>query len=178
MGRDKASLEVGGTAMGERVARALGACVETVRVVLRPGAPDPLGLPRVEDAHEARAPIVGVAAALRACTTQAVLVAACDLPDLHPRFLLALLSQVPASGAPEIVAASGPGGPEPLVAVYQRSLLPEIERRIAAGELSLQSLLRDRETRLVPESLLREIDPDLAALRNANRPEDLEPQPR
>lgn len=173
MGRDKASLPVGGTPMGRAVADALGACLAVVRVVLRPDQPEVLGLPRIDDAHELRAPIVGVAAALRACRAHAVLVAACDLPGLHPRFVLALLSQVPATGGPEIVAPVGPGGPEPLVAIYRADLLPELERRIAAGELALQSLLRERDTRRIPEALLREIDPDLAALRNVNRPEDL-----
>jgi molybdopterin-guanine dinucleotide biosynthesis protein A len=173
MGRDKASLELDGAPMGASVASALGACVETVRIVLRPEQQNPLGLPRVDDAHPERAPIVGVAAALRACAAEAVLVAACDLPDLHPRFLLALLAHVPASGGPEVVVPRGPRGPEPLIAVYRKALLPELERRIGAGELALQALLRECDAHFVAESLLREIDPELAALRNVNRPEDL-----
>ncbi len=173
MGRDKASVEVDGLALGASVARALGECVETVSVVLRPEQRNPLGLPRVDDAHPERAPIVGIAAALRAAACEAVLIAACDLPGLHPRFLLALLAHVPAAGGPEIVAPVGPNGPEPLIAVYRSALLPEIERRIAAGDLGLQGLLRERDTRFVAESLLREIDPELGALRNLNRPEDL-----
>ncbi len=58
------------------------------------------------------------------------------------------------------MAPLGPNGPEPLIAIYRKALLPELERRIAAGALALQPLLR-------------EIDPQLAALRNVNRPEDL-----
>lgn len=173
MGRDKASLEVDGTALAASVASALCECLETVRVVLRPEQKNPLGLPRVDDAHQERAPIVGIAAALRASASDAVLVAACDLPGLHPRFLLALLAHVPAVDGPEIVAPVGPNGPEPLIAVYRRVLLPEIERRIAVGELALQALIGERDTRFIAESLLREIDPELGALRNLNRPEDL-----
>ncbi|MBW2280029.1 MAG: molybdenum cofactor guanylyltransferase [Deltaproteobacteria bacterium] len=173
MGRDKASLDLDGTAMASRVASALGDCLSTVRIVLRPGQPNPTDLPRIDDHHEARAPIVGVAAALEAAEAPAVLVAACDLPGLHARFLLALLAHVPASGGPEIVAPRTSRGPEPLVAVYRRTLLPELGRRIGAGELALQGLLRDCDTRFVDAALLREIDPDLEALRNVNRPEDL-----
>lgn len=173
MGRDKASLEVDGTPLAALVASALCECLETVRVVLRPEQRNPLGLPRVDDEHRERAPIVGIAAALHASASEAVLVAACDLPGLHPRFLLALLAHVPAADGPEIVAPVGPNGPEPLIAVYRRVLLPEIERRIAAGELALQALLGARDTRFVSESLLREIDPELDALRNLNRPEEL-----
>jgi molybdopterin-guanine dinucleotide biosynthesis protein A len=173
MGRDKARLEIDGVPMAARVADALGACVETVRIVLRSDQENPLALPRVDDAHPERAPIVGVAAALRACEADAVLVAACDLPGLQPRFVLALLAYVPTAGPPEIVAPLGARGPEPLVAVYRKSLLPELERRIAEGPLALQQLLRERDTRLVPEALLREVDPELESLRNVNRPEDL-----
>ena len=42
-----------------------------------------------------------------------------------------------------------------------------------SGDLALQGLLVKRDTRFVAESLLRELDPELGALRNLNRPEDL-----
>ncbi len=175
MGRDKATLVHGGAALGGRVAAALGACVERVRVVARAGRVPELGLPCILDRHEVRAPMVGIEAALSACEASAVLVAACDLPDLDPRVLLALLALAPADGGADVVAPLGPRGPEPLLAIYRPRLLPEIGNRIARGELSLQKLLRDVNTLYVPEADLRELDPSLASLRNLNRPEDLHP---
>jgi molybdopterin-guanine dinucleotide biosynthesis protein A len=173
MGRDKATLAWDGVAMAERVARALGACFARVRVVLRPGAPSPLALPRIDDRREARAPIVGIEAALAACEASAVLVAACDLPGLDPRLLLALAALVPVEGGAAVVAPLGPRGPEPLLAIWRPRILPEVSRRIERGELSLQALLAALDTLYVPEPVLRALDPDLASLRNVNRPEDL-----
>lgn len=173
MGRDKATLVHDGVPLALRVAAVLGTCVERVRCVARPGLLPGLDLPCVVDRHEVRAPIVGVAAALAACEASAVLVAACDLPDLDPRVLLALLALVPMEGGADVVAPLGPRGPEPLLAIYRPRLLPELERRISRGELALRALLRDVNTLFVPEADLRALDPTLASLRNVNRPEDL-----
>ena len=174
MGRDKARVEWNGSPLVKRVVDALGSCVSRVRLVTRPDAEPPLDLPCIEDMRSERAPIVGLQAALSACETSAVLIAACDLPEINPRLVLALLALVPVQGGFDIVAPLGPNGHEPLLAAYRPQLLPEIERRIEAGELSLQSLLREVNTFEIPEAVLRELDPELRSLRNVNRPEDLE----
>ncbi len=87
-------------------------------------------------------------------------------------YFMALLALVPAQAGHDVVAPLGPGGYEPLLAVYRPRVLPEMERRIEAGELSLQSLLRAVDTLAIPEAELRSIDPELRSLRNVNRPED------
>ena len=176
MGSSKAELSYRGEPMLERVAAALQSCLCTVRVVLRPGQTNPTDLPRIDDQHAARAAMIGIASALRCAETDAVLVAACDLPELDPRIVLALLAQAPLGDSGEIVAPLGPGGPEPLLAIYRVSLLPELERRIAAEQFGLRSLFDARKTHAIPTALLRELDPSLASLHNVNRPEDL-PQP-
>ena len=121
MGRDKVTLVVDGVPLVERVADALGQCVERVRLVARPGTRAPLALEVIEDAHETRAPLVGVAAALRACEASGVLIAACDQPHIEPRLVLALLALFGTEPGPEIVAPRGPRGPEPLLAVSSRN---------------------------------------------------------
>jgi molybdopterin-guanine dinucleotide biosynthesis protein A len=173
MGREKATLAWDGVPLAERVARALGACFARVRVVLRPGAPSPLALERIDDRRDLRAPIVGIEAALAACEACAVLVAACDLPQIDPRLVLALAALVPVLGGADVVAPRGPRGPEPLLAIWRPRVLPEVTRRIERGDLSLQSLLAALDTLYVPEPDLRALDPDLASLCNVNRPEDL-----
>ncbi len=173
MGRDKATLEYEGVPLARRVADALSQCVERVRLVARPGEASAFGLEVIEDRRAERAPLIGVHAALAACEASGVLVAACDLPNIEPRLLLALLALFPTDEGPDIVAPRGPRGLEPLLAIYRPTLLPEIERRIDAGELALTSLLRDAQTLEVPEADLRQVDPDLESFRNLNRPEDL-----
>ena len=146
-----------------------------VRAVVRPGMVPPAGLEPIQDRYPVRAALVGVHAALHACAVPAVLVAACDLPEIEPRLLLLLLGLVPVEGGADIVAAAGPNGPEPLLAVYRRRLLPEIERRIEAEQLSLRALLAASDTLLVPEQELRRVDPELRSFRNVNGPLELPP---
>jgi molybdopterin-guanine dinucleotide biosynthesis protein A len=173
MGRDKATLELDGVPLALRVADALGACLARVRLVAKDGSLRALGRDVIVDRHPERAALVGVAAALAACEAPAVLVAACDLPFLDPRVVLALCALAPVEGAADVVAPVGPRGPEPLCAVYRTRLLPEVERRIARGELALHALLRDVACTLVPEADLRALDPTLRSLTNANSPDDL-----
>jgi molybdopterin-guanine dinucleotide biosynthesis protein A len=173
MGADKARIVRDGLPLAEHAARALAACVEKVHLVLRPGMDPPCARPAIFDAHGLRAPLVGIAAALRACEASAVLVAACDQPELEPALLLALLAGMPARSGPEIVACQGERGPEVLPAVFAARLLPELERRIERRELALHLLLRERDTLLVPADLVRALDPDLRSFRNLNRPSDL-----
>jgi molybdenum cofactor guanylyltransferase len=173
MGRDKATLEVDGVPMVERVASALGVCFERVRVVIRPGTQVPLARPAIEDRHAERGAMVGIAAALAAAEAPWVAVAACDLPFVEAAVLLALAALAPIDSEHDVVAPLGARGPEPLLALYRKRLLPELERRIATGELALHALLQPPRLLAVPEHDLRSVDPVLASLHNVNRPDDL-----
>jgi molybdopterin-guanine dinucleotide biosynthesis protein A len=173
MGRDKAWVEYRGEPMAQTVAAVLGRCVREVRVVLRRGLEAPPGLPRIDDLYPQRAPIVGIHAALRACDVSGTLVTACDLPEIDPRLILALLAAWPVSGAPDILAPSSARGPEPLLAIYHPRLIPELEERIEAGRFSLQALLRDVRTRVISADTLRQLEPRLGTFRNVNRPDEL-----
>lgn len=159
--------------MAQRVAAALGRCVEKVRLVLRRGFEAPPGLERIDDLYPQRAPIVGIHAALRACRASGTLIAACDLPEIRPRLILALLAAWPVHGAPDILAPVSDRGAEPLLAIYNPGLIPELERRIESDRLSLQALLRDVRTRLLGADTLRTLEPTLTSFRNVNRPEEL-----
>ena len=163
-GSDPSLLENAGRRLVDRVADALGECFERVRVVVRRGAKAPLDLPVIEDRYEVRAPLVGIHAALLACEASAIFVAPGTVQALDPRLVLALASAMPAQGGPEIVAPEGPLGPEPRVALYRPTVLPRIERQLRRNQLGLQRLLEHSDTRVVPEALLREVDPALGSL--------------
>ena len=173
MGRDKARVEWDGVPLVQRVHASLSACLTRVRVVIRPGDEAPAEIERIDDTHPARAPMVGVHAALAACERDAVLVMACDLPEVEPRLLLALLALVPVEDRYDVIAPRRADRFEPLCAVYRPRLLPELARRIEADDMSLQRLLEDVNTLAVPEAELRRLDPELRSFRNVNRPEDL-----
>ena len=173
MGRDKATLAYRGEPLARRVASALGACFERVRLVAKRDLAPELGLETIVERSPEHASLVGVHAALAACEASAVFVAACDLPDVDPRVVLALAALAPTDGAADAVAPIGPDGPEPLFAIYRPRVLREVERRLGAREFALHALLGALNTLWVPERDVRALDPELVSLRNLNRPEDL-----
>jgi aminoglycoside 6-adenylyltransferase len=87
-----------------------------------------LPFPVLDDGSAERAPVFGLVAGLRAATHETCLVLPVDVPLAIPELLRALL----AAGA---VPQTGP-----LPGVYTKELLPALEARIAAGELSLKGV--------------------------------------
>ncbi len=90
-------------------------------------------------------PIAGLAAVFAAARHPWVLVIAVDLPRLTTDYLQKLIT----SGAGRVgVVPRGSQGYEPLVALYPRCLLSEIQSALAKGEsLSLQNLIHTGVTR-------------------------------
>lgn len=103
----------------------------------------------VVEPPEPRAPIAGLVAGLRAATTELAVFLPVDCPLVTPELLREL-------GAACAVTQTGP-----LPGAYAKADLPELERRLAAGEYSLRGL----NPRVV------EADPRLLA--NANTPLEL-----
>ena len=103
----------------------------------------------LDDGSEHRAPVYGVMAGLRAAAHELCVVLPVDCPLVSPELLRELLAAraVPQTG--------------PLPGAYAKSMLPELERRVAAGELSLRGV----NTNVV--------DVDEAQLLNVNTPTDL-----
>src|SRR5438034_650269 len=60
----------------------------------------------------------------------------------------------------------------PLAAVYRTTVLPHVQELLAADQLRPAFLFDRVQTVRVPVEELRSADPQLATLRNLNRPED------
>jgi molybdenum cofactor guanylyltransferase len=103
----------------------------------------------VVEPPEPRAPIVGVVAGLQASATEVAVFLPVDCPLVTP----ALLRQL---GEARAVTQSGP-----LPGAYTKADLPELERRLAAGDYSLRGLN------------LRVVEADQRLLANANTPAEL-----
>ena len=86
MGTDKAVVEVDGVAMAERVAEALepAGCPRWCSSEVTSPLLERFGRPTVADEWPGEGPLGGVLTALRAVGSEAVVVAACDLPSLMP----------------------------------------------------------------------------------------------
>lgn len=147
MGRDKARLTVAGESLlarQMRLARQAGA--EPVWISARAAADYATDAPGVEVVVGRvldRGPIEGLRQALAHVPTSHLLLLAVDLPFLDADFLTELVGRIPrTAGVTDAgIAPRLAGRWEPLVAIYPRAGLADLDAQIAAGEFSMQALL-------------------------------------
>jgi molybdopterin-guanine dinucleotide biosynthesis protein A len=166
MGRDKALIEVDGTAMVDRLGAVLAAvCTDVVAI-----GPSPLagGLRAVPDEFPGEGPLGGVITALRFADDDydAVVIVACDLPWLD----VDTLGQVVAAFAnaandTEDVAVARTDRLEPLCAVWDPRVAKALDLQFDRGERAVHRALDGLRVRAV--------DVAAAPLRNVNVPNDL-----
>jgi molybdenum cofactor guanylyltransferase len=146
-GSPKALARFGGGTLAERAWRTLGEVFDA-RIAVGKGDLE-LPFPVVVEPAEPQAPIAGVITGLRAGATHDVVV----LPVDCPLVTAALLRELAEARA---VTQTGP-----LPGAYSRDDLPELERRLAAGDYSLRGVNP------------RELEADERLLANVNTPAEL-----
>lgn len=174
-GSDKAAATLDGVTFLERVVAACASVCADVIVVLAPGqAPPAIPDVSVTVAHDPVAhegPLAGLISGLARVTTGWALVCSCDAPLLRPA-LIELLSQ-PRGPDIEAVLVEVQGRIQPFPSLVAASALPAIQQDFDNGERRIaRSLERLRHT-VIPEQVLRAVDPALLSFRNINTPEDL-----
>jgi molybdenum cofactor guanylyltransferase len=175
MGRDKATMPVGGVELARQAIAAAARLAEPVVLVAPQGHPAAALAPAAGAswvADPGRGPLEALAAALHAVDAPWVLLLAAD----HPLLLPALLDLLVAGreGFEAVACRRGPRL-EPLVAVYQRAAaLAAAEAMLAAGaDRSLRGLLGALRTRVLEEPEWRRVDPDGASFVDLDDPADL-----
>ena len=156
-GRDKSALLVGGRTILSRQIELLSGVADDVQVVREDLVPDcgPLG---------------GLHAALTRARHDAVFVLACDMPHVTAPLVSYLLSL--ADGY-DVVVPRTERGYHPLCAVYRRTCLPAVARRLAERQFKMTALFSDVRVREVSgEDVDRFGDPD-RLLANVNTPAEL-----
>jgi molybdopterin-guanine dinucleotide biosynthesis protein A len=156
-GSPKALAQLDGHTLAERAWRTLGAATDQRIAVGK--ASDGLDLPfaLTDDGSEVRAPLAGIVAGLRAAQSHVAVVLPVDMPLVTPEDIRAL-----AEGCTGEAASPKTG---PLPCALRRRALPVLERRLAAGELTLRDAFAELDVRTV------EVDEDTLA--NVNTPADL-----
>ncbi len=165
-GRDKALVEVDRRPMVERVFQALHPLVDRVYVSVRDADRElPVGRrwERIVDVYPDAGPLAGIHAGLLRLETQGLLVAAVDMPFIETTHLAELLA---CRGEVQAVVARDAERVHPLCGCYHRSALEAVEGQLAGGRYALRDLLE----RLTVRTVLLPAE----ALRNINRPDDLE----
>jgi molybdenum cofactor guanylyltransferase len=172
MGRDKATLAVGGAELASVALAAASRVASPVVLVAPEGHPARRLAARVV-ADPGQGPLAALAAALAALEAGHVLVLAGDHPGLRVELLAHLVGLAPRGEA--VACRRGPRL-EPLVAVYQRApALAVAEARLAdaAGDRSLLGLLAALDTVVVEEPEWRALDPGGRSFVDLDDPADL-----
>ena len=140
MGEDKSLIRLGGITILELLARQLEHLVDEVIISSNnPGSHGFLGLPLIPDERPDCGPIMGILSSLSAARHEKVLFTPCDIPGLSADFIIRLLAR--AESADLVMALDARGRYEPLLAVYSRSLIPRIQKLVAAGKRRIVSIL-------------------------------------
>ncbi len=146
MARTKARAEIRGEPLIKRLVRALTPCAENFTVVADvPGKyadlglrtiADDLGLRTIADLRPGLGPMGGLLTALKDLSAPGwVLLCSCDFVVVDSAWVSLLVAGRLEAGGPNAVTFEGERI-EPLFALYNSNLIPEIERSIDAGELS------------------------------------------
>ena len=150
-GSPKALASFRGETLAARGRRLLDEVCDEVLLVGK--VADGLPFPVLDDGVSSRAPVFGLIAGLRHARHDLVVALPVDVPLVTPGALRALGE-----------AGAVPSARVPLPGGYPRSVLPELERRVAVGRLSLRGV--NPALLAVPERMLADADTpeELAAL--------------
>lgn len=143
-GSPKALARLGDETLAERGWRVLAEACDEVIAVGKAADALPLPFPLVDDGTSERVPIHGVIAGLRAAAHEVVIFLPVDCPLVTPGLLRDL---------GEAVAVPQTG---PLPGAYEKAMLPELEARVARGELSLRSM--NSRVLTVDEHMIADVD--------------------
>jgi len=159
MGRDKARLPFRGSDLVSVVAAAVIQAAGNVSLI---GHPE---LPAIPDLYPGEGPLGGILTALHHTSSDWNLIVACDMPEVSPGFLGALLDRADRSQA-DVLLPHGPDRlPQPLCAVYHRRALPALEAHFSRGVRKVTAALEG-----IAVERLFEVESSI--FQNVNTPED------
>lgn len=185
MGRDKASLAVGGQTMLCRVVSTLHS-IPNCRMIIVVVA-EAQRLPELSGSvHVARdrspnhGPLEAFATGLVELNKQSndvgpigkCFLTSCDAPFLRREFVQTVVAKC--GDAIDAAVPVHDGYVQPLAAVYSVHVLPIVEELLSAGHRSLKSIFPLVRVEHVDSESLRQAEPELLSLRNVNTVDDFE----
>jgi molybdopterin-guanine dinucleotide biosynthesis protein A len=175
MGRDKALIDYHGRPLLAHVIDTLRQLSDDVIVVSNRSDSygpivQPPGARLVPDYEPPSGPLGGLAVGLAAMKHDLAVVVACDMPLLNLDLLRYLIER--AGHVDAVVPLTGDQY-EPLHAVYRRTCLAPIQRRLANDQRRVSSFFDEVRVAAIPEAEWRALDPSGRSLSNLNTPDDL-----
>ncbi|MGP0594970.1 molybdenum cofactor guanylyltransferase [Nitrospira sp. T9] len=174
MGKDKRTLEWGGTTFLDKVCLTIGELFDEIIMVTAiedyPCGHLPVRL--VTDTIPQKGSLGGIFTGINEASFSSVFVVACDMPFLNP-FVISRLCSLPEN---DVVMPKLSSGYQPLHARYSKRCSLIMEKMIQEGNLRIQSLIQDPSLsiQIVEEALFHDIDPHGYSFLNINTPADYE----
>lgn len=174
LGRDKALLPWQGRTLIEHIVAQLTELSDDVLVITGTERryQELLDVPIFADEIKNIGPMGGLYTGLTHARSEYSLIVACDMPLLTRAIIDLLRSELDSSV--RAVVPEVQGHRVPTLAIYHKECLAVIERLLIQGITALQALLDSAPTKVIPETQLRIIDPELRAFTNLNTLEDWE----
>jgi molybdopterin-guanine dinucleotide biosynthesis protein A len=181
MGEDKASLDLAGKAMVERVLDIVRPLFAELYIGAHEDSSlgDAYGLPTVIDSLPGRGPALGVCAALEKASVERVFVVSCDLPMLKREVVEYLTTMVEGAEGFDVIVPRIDERAQTTCAIYSRACLAPLEERLSSNEKRARSLNRflteteGLKVRYVDAQELSSIEGGVESFADVDTPEDL-----
>ncbi|MBI4744825.1 MAG: molybdenum cofactor guanylyltransferase [Actinobacteria bacterium] len=128
------------------------------------------GFPVVSDEIPQQGPLGGILAGLKASSSDANIVVACDMPFLNIPLLKFLTTQIKGN---DIVIPVIDGKMEPLHAVYSKNCIEPIENQFKENNFKVISFFENVKVDYVEEDVIKMFDPEKLSFFNLNTAEDV-----
>jgi len=177
-GRDKALVEVGGSAMLERMIKLLRGVTKEAKIVAGCGRYEAFGVEIVEDRWPGKGPLGGIITALEDAAGSAEpaewnLILSCDLPFLTREWLTFLCGRAAKSEA-RVVLPYSANGPEPMCACYRTVAAAALRAAFEGGVRKVTHGLQGVSTEVLDEADWKRFDSAGRLLSNMNTQADYE----
>lgn len=167
MGTDKALLELDGITLLERAINLCKPFSSELLISSNHQSHATFGYPVIEDEIKNCGPMGGIYSCLKGSKSDWNLVLSVDAAFVDQYFLEFLFSN---TGDFDTVVPFTEKGAEPLIALYNKGILPVIENQLKSGDYRMQNLLKRSNTKWLDAGKLLEENENL--FNNLNRPED------
>ncbi len=174
LGKNKALETIGGKSLIEHVIERLRPLASQILIVTSKQQSDltVAGTETLLDLYPSKGPLVGMYTGLTYSRSSHSIMVACDMPFLNTELLQYMIEL--SGDFDAVVPRLEEGKVEPLHAIYSKSCLPVIEKRLERNQLGVHSFLKTVNVRYVERDECQRLDPELLSFFNVNYQSDLD----
>ncbi|MCC4212628.1 molybdenum cofactor guanylyltransferase [Leeuwenhoekiella parthenopeia] len=166
MKRDKALVLLQEEPFIKHVVNALNKTTTAICLVSENRNYEQFGLPLVADIYKDKGPLGGIHAALNHTQEERVLILSCDIPLINSQTLTRLVDAALSNPDANIHFATANENWHPLIGVYAKALLPDLELALQQNHLKLIDFIKTQTYKEIAIA-------DTRSLTNVNTPEAL-----